>query len=515
MTGRVSSAVWLFLVVQYRSGFIHVYLAVTLFTVVIVRGLLPEAWREVIVPVLLLTEYGAIGVYMVGAQIYLARNEKSIEALSVTPLRLTERVVATVLAATLVAMTAGVLFFVGLLGVDVRLLLLIAPLFATTVLAGSVGLIVSSRYPEFTRFIIGSIPVVALFSLPLLSYFELVPRYTFAWLPWDAALFSFANIVGPDTHLVTYVVLACQLLVFGALGLFWAVRAEAWTSPSPQALISSSSLYPSPQRGEGPERSEGGEGATALLAVTRSKSVLNQWLALAYKDLRIVYRDRFMLFIAAYALILALVARLGVPWVPVDNLDLFLAPAIVMFGTLLLGTLLGFALIEEREQGTWLLLRVLPLSSKTVLAYFAATASFLSFVVSFAAAMLYGYPVADWPAFVFMLVASALAAPLVMLALGALAKNKIEGLAVSKIISAAGILPVLLFFGPASWQLVAVWCPLYWLYLGLLQAYAGDPTRFDVVNWSAYPTWLPGVASIALSFVGMAMLVRMYTRSAR
>ena len=134
---------------------------------------------------------------------------------------------------------------------------------------------------------------------------------------------------------------------------------------------------------------------------------------------------------------------------------------------------------------------------------------------SVAAAMLYGYPVADWPAFVFMLVASALAAPLVMLALGARAKNKIEGLAVSKIISAAGILPVLLFFGPASWQLVAVWCPLYWLYLGLLQAYAGDPTRFDVVNWPAYPTWLPGVASIALSFVGMAMLVRMYTRSAR
>ena len=141
-----------------------------------------------------------------------------------------------------------------------------------------------------------------------------------------------------------------------------------------------------------------------------------------------------MLFIAAYALILAIVARIGVPWVPIDNLDLYLAPAIVMFGTLLLGTLLGFALIEEREQGTWLLLRVLPVGSKTVFAYFAASASLLSLVVSFAAEMLYGYPVADWPAFVFMLVASALTAPLVMLALGALAKNKIEGLAVSKLI---------------------------------------------------------------------------------
>ena len=242
---------------------------------------------------------------------------------------------------------------------------------------------------------------------------------------------------------------------------------------------------------------------------------MNKISALARKDIRVIYRDRFMLFIAAYALILALVARLGIRWVPVDNLDLYLAPAIVMFGTLLLGTLLGFALIEEREQGTWLLLRVLPLSSKTVFTYLAASASLLSLIVSFAAAMLYGYPVADWPAFVFMLVASALAAPLIMLLLGALAKNKIEGLAVSKIISAAGILPALIFFVPTSWQIVAVWCPLYWLYLGLLQAYAGDPTRFDVAHWPAYPTWLPGVVSIVLSFVGMAVLVRMYTRSAR
>ena len=96
---------------------------------------------------------------------------------------------------------------------------------------------------------------------------------------------------------------------------------------------------------------------------------MNQIRALARKDIRVIYRDRFMLFIAAYALILALVARLGVSWVPVenDNLDLYLAPAIVMFGTLLLGTLLGFALIEEREQGTWLLLRVLPQRCSTAI----------------------------------------------------------------------------------------------------------------------------------------------------
>jgi len=225
MTRRVVAGVRLFLAVQYRSGFLHVYFGVTVFTVIVVRWLLPGAWRETIVPVLLLTEYGVVGVYLIAAQSYLARSEKSNEALWVTPLRRQERVAAMVLAATVSAMTAAVLFFVGLVGADARLLLLIVPLFAATVLAGSVGLIVSSRYAEFTRFIIESIPVVTVFSLPLMSYFGLVPRYTFAWLPWDAALFSFAAIVTREIHLITYALWSLQLLAFAGLALRWAVRA--------------------------------------------------------------------------------------------------------------------------------------------------------------------------------------------------------------------------------------------------------------------------------------------------
>jgi len=241
---------------------------------------------------------------------------------------------------------------------------------------------------------------------------------------------------------------------------------------------------------------------------------MNAVLALAQKDLRVIYRDRFMVLIAAYAFVLAAIARFGVPWVPLADLGLFVAPAIVMFGTLLLGTVLGFALVEEREQGTWLLLRVLPIGVPAVFVYLTVTTGALSLAVSFVAAMLYGYPVADWPAFLFMLVASAPAAPLMMLAIGALAENKIEGLAVSKLLSAAGILPVLVFFVPPSWQLVAAWCPLYWMYLGLLHAYAGDPTALAPLYWPGYPVWLTGMMSIALSLVGMAVLGRRYTGAA-
>ena len=66
---------------------------------------------------------------------------------------------------------------------------------------------------------------------------------------------------------------------------------------------------------------------------------MNQLSALAQKDARIVYRDRFMLFIALYALVIAIACRLIVPWLPVAQLDFYLAPAVVLTGPFLLGTL--------------------------------------------------------------------------------------------------------------------------------------------------------------------------------
>lgn len=241
---------------------------------------------------------------------------------------------------------------------------------------------------------------------------------------------------------------------------------------------------------------------------------MNAIVALASKDIRIIYRDRFLAFVALYALALALVARALVGWIPWESAAIYLAPAIVLFGTILLGTLLGFALVEEREQGTWLLLRVLPLGATTLFLYLVVVASVSSFVVSAAAAHLYGYPVADRPAFFVMLAASALCAPLVMMIIGSLAANKIEGLAMSKIVSAAGVLPSLVFVLPAPWQLLLAWCPLYWLYLGLLEAYAGNPSKLSAVHWPGYPWWLCALAAVALSALGTALTTRLYLRRA-
>lgn len=211
---------------------------------------------------------------------------------------------------------------------------------------------------------------------------------------------------------------------------------------------------------------------------------------------------------------MAIVCRLVVPFVPVPELDFYLAPAVVLLGPILLGTLLGFALIEEREQGTWLLMRVLPVRPLHVFAYLSASATVLSFVISLASALVYGFPIPDWPAFLVMLATTSLAAPFVMLLLGALSSNKIEGMAYSKIVSSTGLVPAAIFVLPPHWQLLGVWCPWYWLYLDLLEAYAGDRAAITAAYWPDYPLWLMVAASLTLSIVGALVMARRYTRLA-
>jgi hypothetical protein len=221
---RWASAVTLLLAVQYRSGFVQVYVALAVLSVAAMRLALPREWIPVLVPAVLLGEYGTMGLYLVAAERFLEREERSTAALAVTPLAIREQVAAMVVAPGLVAVAAGALVFAGTVGFDERLALLLPPLGLTTFVAGCAGVILSSYVSAFTRFLVVSIPVSALFHLPFLSYFGLAPRASFVWLPWDASLFSFAELARSDVRAGSYVAMVLELFFFSVVGLLWAER---------------------------------------------------------------------------------------------------------------------------------------------------------------------------------------------------------------------------------------------------------------------------------------------------
>ncbi len=221
---RLWHALRLVLLVQRRSRFLHIYLGVALLTVLVIRVLIPEDLNRLVVPAVLLGEPGTLGIFLVAAYAYLERNEQDVLALVVTPLRRGEYVAALVIGTALVATAAGAIIFGGVLGLDARVLWLLPPLFLTATLFGLVGLALSNWFSEFTRALLGAIPVITLLSLPYASLFELTPRFAFVWVPSDASLFSFANLAGPAPDPLQYGAYCALLVAYNGAGFWLAAR---------------------------------------------------------------------------------------------------------------------------------------------------------------------------------------------------------------------------------------------------------------------------------------------------
>lgn len=221
---RLSSATRLFLLVQRRAFFPHIYLGLSAYTVLMFHLFVPEKYWELILPTVMLGEYGSVGVLLVAAQRYLEMNERSTAALIVTPLESGEYLLAMNGAAALVATAAGVIVFGGVIGVDYRLPLFVVPLLLTASLAGLIGLVLTLYVRALTDAFLVMMPVIIVYSLPMASWFRLVPRYVFIWIPTDAALFSFGNLTSNTPSLPLYALYCALLLAYNAIGYWWARR---------------------------------------------------------------------------------------------------------------------------------------------------------------------------------------------------------------------------------------------------------------------------------------------------
>ncbi|MFQ5699411.1 MAG: hypothetical protein ACE5IL_14155 [Myxococcota bacterium] len=236
-------------------------------------------------------------------------------------------------------------------------------------------------------------------------------------------------------------------------------------------------------------------------------------ISLLRKDFRTVARDRFLLFMCAYAPLLAWLFRLAVDRIPVENLDLYVAPFVVTLGGSLASMVFGLGLIEEREQRTWLLMRVVPFSRRAHSVYLVAVTTALAFVLGLTAAAVYGEPAADLPELVALTAVASLTAPLATLFLGVAASNKVEGMALAKIVSSMSVVPALAFVVPVPWQVTLVWSPHYWIYLGLLRAYAGEAQLESLaIQWPAHAAWIDTLVAGVLCLAGIHVLGRIERR---
>jgi hypothetical protein len=217
----------------------------------------------------------------------------------------------------------------------------------------------------------------------------------------------------------------------------------------------------------------------ALIRDVRARCTIKAAFAVWCNDLRSVVRDRTVGALLAVPVAFVLLLRIGVPILE-DRVPAAAAYESVMVGLAVViagmipAFMLAFLLLDERDQGLFPAFRVLPVAPGWLLAYRLAVITVLGYATSLL--LILGTVLADVPAGVALVLAvpCALQGPAATLVAVALAKNKIEGLAVFK-----GLFFVLALGAPGALPIDEPWVntfgiiPAYWIFSAVARAETG------------------------------------------
>lgn len=166
----------------------------------------------------------------------------------------------------------------------------------------------------------------------------------------------------------------------------------------------------------------------------------------------------------------------------VAGFSLYAMPLVLMIPAMLIGWVTGFLFLEDRDDGPLLAIDVTPAGKEGFFAYRAAATALVTGAITLAACRLL-LPDEGWVFAILMALLIGFEAVLAAIVLPAIARNKVEGLALTKLVNLASLVPFLAII-PSPWRLVAGLFPSYWVG-ELLNLSRGEPLPFALVAAAA------------------------------
>jgi len=233
---------------------------------------------------------------------------------------------------------------------------------------------------------------------------------------------------------------------------------------------------------------------------------MKKLIKVAVNDFRLVFRDNSLKIFIALPLLNLVVIRYGIPYVAgvyevlQDYINVILMLA-TMQGSIAFGFIYSMVLVDEKDTNVAKVYGILPVSKFWFVVFRLIPPFLLGTLSTFLLILV--EPFYDLP-LISNLVYSALAglvAPLMILFIGIIAKNKIEAMTWQKLFNIPLFLPILAFFIPASFSLVLAIFPTFWMYQGFNSLIKGG-------NFEVYM-----LIGFAHSILLIMLMIKRFTRS--
>lgn len=184
---RILKALKYDILFQFRHGFYFAYGVVTLLYIIFLNNL-PMETREYIIPIIIFTDTGALGFFFLGGMVLLEKDQKSLEALFVTPMRISEYLVTRVLSLLLLSVSTSIIILLTSYGFSANIFMFLIGTVLTSILFTLLGFPWVARAKSVNIYLLGAVLVMWPFILPLLDYLNIVKTPLFMALPTTGSL---------------------------------------------------------------------------------------------------------------------------------------------------------------------------------------------------------------------------------------------------------------------------------------------------------------------------------------
>jgi fluoroquinolone transport system permease protein len=195
------------------------------------------------------------------------------------------------------------------------------------------------------------------------------------------------------------------------------------------------------------------------------------WLSL---DRRQLLRDPILLIAVILPLLLILFVAKGLPWLElVTPFSItphipYLLSIFLLLTPITVGMMVGLMMLEERDESLVTYFAITPLGRGRYVAFRLGLPLLITFVLSIVLVIVFhDATLMRWEVFL-LLVTSSLETPLMALTMLVFASNRLEGLAVAKMLNFVLLPPIVLYFFATKWRMFCLIVPTYWVSEGIL-----------------------------------------------
>lgn len=239
------------------------------------------------------------------------------------------------------------------------------------------------------------------------------------------------------------------------------------------------------------------------------RNLIKRMLVLSLTDIKNMRREPLLLFSLLGVLLLATMIRIGLPelhkiLLSYSNVSLQSHTQIIVglglvLAPLMIGMLYGFIILDERDEGVLLFYAVTPITKAGYLLARILAPVTVTFLISFAFIVIQG--MVDWNFMTFLPIAVLLAlqSPIITMLLTSFASNKVEGLALTKVVNLMLLAPLLDYLINHPVVNIMMLFPVYW------------PVKLFLESGSN-TNWWNLLTGFMITLIWLVVLERMFRR---